>query len=139
MANVKMMGDDEVEKIPSGDSVAAINAQYDVDEHGKIITQRCPCERRSRIDDKNRLLCLFESKDAKKYEPILKEYQVPHVYIPLKYPNDVLQFASKRCMFMINITTEFELGAHPGVMGVGGGAACPGICKPFPLVSIAQL
>ena len=32
------LGDDEVEKIPSGDGVSAINAQYDVDKDGKIIS-----------------------------------------------------------------------------------------------------
>ena len=138
MANVQLMGDSEVEKIPSGDGVTAINAQYDVDENGKVITQRCPCERRTRVDDKDRSICIFDSIDTKNYEPILKEYRVPYIYLPMMPPNDILQFASKRCLFMINITSEIELGIYPGIIGVGGGAACPGICKPFPLVSIAK-
>ena len=138
MANVKLMGDAEVEKIPSGDGVSAINAQYEVDASGKVIKQHCPCERRSRVDDNDRSICIFESADTKNFEPILKEYKVPYIYLPMKPPNDILQFSSKRCLFMINVTSEVELGPHPGIIGVGGGAACPGICKPFPLVSIAK-
>ena len=47
MANVKMLPDDEVEKFPEGEGVSPINAQYDVDEHGNVIKERCPCERRN--------------------------------------------------------------------------------------------
>ena len=140
MASVKLMGDDVVSSIPEGDGVPLINAQYDLDENGNIVTRRCPCERRSHSaeGDKDRFICFLRSPLSMKYEYIMNEYKVPFIYLPMVGPKDLLQFSIKRCIFIVNITSETELGSHPGVLGVGGGAACPGICKPFPLVSVAE-